>query len=90
LVVMDPQPLPSYEDLLVLVGVQAGRIGELEELVGRLVAENEELRRRVGAGSSSSSPPPSSDSLYDRPTPKPRGCGAAQGVGRVGSRMSRG
>lgn len=52
-----------------MVGVQAGRIAELEVMVGRLAAENEELRRRVGSDSSNSSRPPSSDSPYGKPKP---------------------
>jgi hypothetical protein len=32
------------------IGELEQRVAELEELVGRLVAENEELRRRVGGG----------------------------------------
>jgi len=81
------RPPPSYEDLKALVALQAGRIGELEallgsrdvridaleELVGQLVADNEELRRRLGSDSSNSSRPPSSDSPYDKPKPKPSG-----------------
>jgi hypothetical protein len=52
---------------------QAARIGELETLVGRLAAENVELRRRLGSDSSNSSRPPSSDSPYDKPRPRPSG-----------------
>jgi transposase len=70
---MPQQPRPSYEDLEKTVRAQAARIGELEALIARLAAENEELRRRLGSDSSNSSRPPSSDSPYDKPTPKQSG-----------------
>src|SRR5712691_3042929 len=49
------------------------RLAGLAEQNQRLVAENEELRRRVGSNSSNSSRPPSSDSPYDRAKPKQSG-----------------
>jgi transposase len=74
------QPRPSYEDLDALARLRAERVGELEqrlaeleERVGRLAAENEELRRRLGSNSSNSSRPPSSDSPYGKPKPKRSG-----------------
>jgi transposase len=70
---MPQQPRPSYEDLEKTVRAQAARIGELEALIERLAAENEELRRRLGSDSSNSSRPPSSDSPYDKPKPKRSG-----------------
>jgi transposase len=70
---MPQQPRPSYEDLEKTVRAQAARIGELEALIARLAAENEELRRRLGSDSSNSSRPPSSDSPYDKPKPKQSG-----------------
>lgn len=48
--------MPSYEDL-------AGLVARLQVDVRRLVAENEELRRRLGMNSRNSSKPPSSDGL---------------------------
>jgi transposase len=60
-------------ELEMLTGSQAERIDTLEVLVGTLVAENQELVRRLGADSSNSSRPPSSDSPYDKPKPKPSG-----------------
>jgi transposase len=56
-----------------LVRSHAERIGELEAMVGRLDAENKELRRRLGLNSSNSSRPPSSDGPYDKPMPRPSG-----------------
>src|SRR5829696_1814261 len=70
---MPQLPRPSYEDLDGAVRAQAARIGEIEERVGRLAAENEELRRRLGSNSSNSSRPPSSDSPYGKPKPKRSG-----------------
>jgi transposase len=77
---MPQQPKPSYADLETAVRAQAARIGELEELVGRLAAENEELRRRLGSDSSNSSRPPSSDSPYDKPKPKQSGLRSRSGA----------
>ncbi len=53
---MSELPVPSYEDL-------AGLVAGLQVDVRRLMAENEELRRRLGMNSRNSSKPPSSDGL---------------------------
>lgn len=83
-------PLPSYGELLSLVGelwsepaqVRAeltaarGEIAELRAESAGLRAENAELKRRLGMNSKSPSKPPSSDNLA-KPTPlrKPSGRG---------------
>ena len=54
---------PSYDELAALVALQAKRIAELE-------AEVAELKRQLGMNSQNSSKPPSTDSPFDKPTPK--------------------
>src|SRR5882757_7794812 len=61
----------SHEELVGLVVELLAEVRSLREANDRLVAENAELRRRLGSDSSNSSRPPSSDSPFVKPVPKP-------------------
>jgi transposase len=63
-----------------LAALEAG-LAERDAVIGRLQAENAELRRRLGMDSTNSSKPPSTDSPFTKPVPRSlrRGSGRKPG-----------
>jgi transposase len=93
--VSETPPLPSYAELVALVGelrseLAAARaeIAELRAENAQLRAENAELKRRLGMNSKNSSKPPSSDGLA-KPVSlrKPSGRGPGKPRGGVGGTL---
>jgi transposase len=86
--VSETPSLPSYEELLVLVGELRTELAAARAEIAELRAENAEMKRRLGMNSKNSSKPPSSDGLAKpKSLRKPSGRGPGKPKGAPGGAL---